>query len=325
MDKAHWRNQAVAFLALASIKGVGFWTMHKLAGLGYNFKSLLKDSSQQELQQLLKVKLPDKENWEQEKKFIWSVGQSTARDLAHQGIKLIFPEQDVFPTKLKAIHDAPRWLFVQGSIENLFSLSVAVVGTRKPSEDGCFLTKYVLALLSDQGLVTVSGLAAGIDRIVHEESLRYGISNVAVLGNGFNIDYPKGSIETRKAIVMAGGTVISEYLPSQVGNAETFVRRNRLQAGLAETVIPVEWRIKSGTAHTVRYASNYGSSLINVYLPGSMPYRDEILFSEKKYSAISFMVPQETLSLLEAMRKKGKVIITSPSQISMTFSEDEND
>ncbi|PMR71732.1 DNA-processing protein DprA [Halomonas heilongjiangensis] len=324
MNKEHWRNETVGFLAVASIKGVGFWTMHHLAGLGIGFKNLLKDTPYQEMQKLLKVSLPDEEQWEEDKQALWSTGQATARDLAHQGIMLLFPEQEAFPDKLKAISDPPRWLFVQGSIASLFSPSVAIVGTRKPSDDGIFLTRYLLSLLANQGVVTVSGLATGIDRVVHDESLRYGIPTVAVLGNGFNVDYPKGSLDLRKSIVAQGGTVVSEYLPSQKGSAETFVRRNRLQAGLAETVIPVEWKVKSGTAHTVKFSSQYGKRLVNIYLPGTTSVREEISFSEKEYSASSFQVPLESSRLLDVIHGED-CSIYSPTQMDMSFSGDEND
>ncbi|TDX26026.1 DNA protecting protein DprA [Modicisalibacter xianhensis] len=325
MDKDHWRNETVAFLAVASIKGVGFWTMHQLAGLGIGFKKLLKDYPFKEIQRLLKVSLPGEEQWELEKKSLWLTGQATARDLAHQGIILLFPEQDAFPEKLKSINDSPRWLFVQGKAANLFSPSVAIVGTRKPSDDGIFLTRYLLSLLANQGLVTVSGLAAGIDRLVHEESLRYGIPTVAVLGNGFNVDYPKGSLDLRKTIVAQGGTIISEYLPSQKGSAETFVRRNRLQAGLAETVIPVEWKLKSGTAHTVKFAAQYRKRLINIFLPGTISEREEIAFSEQEYLARFFQAPLESSQLLNAIHGEDSPATCLTPQIDMGFNEDEND
>ncbi|WP_197566623.1 DNA-processing protein DprA [Billgrantia diversa] len=325
MDKEHWRNETVAFLAVASIKGVGFWTMHQIAGLGTGFKNLLKDAPYNEIQKVLRVSLPEEDQWEQEKKSLWSTGQAIARDLAHQGIMLLFPEQETFPEKLKYINAPPRWLFVKGSIANLSSPSTAIVGTRKPSSDGDFLTRYLLSLLAGQGVVTVSGLAAGIDRLVHEESIRYGIPTVAVLGNGFDVDYPKGSIDLRNAIVAQGGTVVSEYLPSQKGSAETFVRRNRLQAGLAETLIPVEWKVKSGTAHTVRFAFQYGKCLINIYLPGTRTEREEIAFSENEYLAISLQVPLESSRILDIIQGGSNLTLSSPKQMDMGFNEEEND
>ncbi|WP_195743705.1 DNA-processing protein DprA, partial [Pseudomonas syringae] len=139
------------------------------------------------------------------------------------------------------------WLFVQGQMANLHKQSVTVVGTRKPSEDGIFLTRFLLAALAIRSCPTVSGLAAGIDQVVHTESIRYGIPTVAVLGTGILQNYPKGSEKLREEIVNSGGTIVTEYLPTQSYSAENFVRRNRLQAGLGEILFPTEWSIKSGT------------------------------------------------------------------------------
>ena len=302
MDKSYWLNETIGFLSLASIRGVGFWTMHSIADSGYSFKEILKSSSRNDLCKILKINLSNEEDWEGYKKKLWDEGQLLARELAHHGVMLVFPQQEAFPEKLKNINDPPRWIFIQGKVGNLFSRSVAIVGSRKPSQDGVFLTKYIVSLISNSELVSVSGLAMGIDRLVHEESLRYGVPTVAVLGNGFKVDYPKGSYDLRSDIIASGGTVISEYLPFQTGSSETFVRRNRLQAALSETVVPVEWKIKSGTAHTVSYAYNYKKSIVNLYLPKSYEQREELQFSERKYNAWSFEVPFHGSDILSFMK-----------------------
>lgn len=114
-----------------------------------------------------------------------------------------------------------------------------------------------IAGFAGKDVVTVSGLATGIDQIAHIESLRYGIPTVAVLGNGMFVEYPSGSGRLKHQILASGGTIVSEYLPNQSYSSENFVRRNRIQAALCDTLVPVEWMIKSGTAHTVNFAIDY--------------------------------------------------------------------
>ena len=133
--------------------------------------------------------------------------------------------------------------------------SVTIVGTRKPSEDGLFLARYVGACLADWPAATVSGLAAGIDQLAHESSLRAEVPTIAVLGTGILDNYPKDSQVLRDRILGAGGAIVSEYLPRASYSAENFVQRNRLQAALGRVLIPVEWARRSGTAHTVRFAT----------------------------------------------------------------------
>jgi predicted Rossmann fold nucleotide-binding protein DprA/Smf involved in DNA uptake len=130
-----------------------------------------------------------------------------------------------------------------------------------------FLARYVGACLGDWAVPTVSGLAAGIDQLAHEYSLRAHVPTIAVLGTGILEDYPRGSEELRERILAAGGSIVTEYLPNASYSAENFVQRNRLQAGLGRVVIPVEWSRGSGTAHTVRFATELRRPIACLRLP----------------------------------------------------------
>jgi DNA protecting protein DprA len=269
--------------------------MRRIAELDIGFWNILKMTTQHELETLIQLKLPiDPLSWEDYRVDLWERGIERARKLSASGIGLIFPKQDEFPDSLRYIPDAPRWLFVQGELSNLHSKSVAIVGTRKPTEDGIFLTKYLVAALASRPYPTVSGLALGIDQVVHVESMRYGIPTIAVLGTGINENYPKGSEPLRQAILDAGGTVITEYLLNQSYSAENFVRRNRLQAALCNTLFPVEWKVKSGTAHTVEFAFVYRRKIANLFLPNTYEMRPELDFSVKAYGAVACSVPSMT-------------------------------
>lgn len=294
-DKEFWRSEKVAFLALASVKGIGFWTIHKIAQSGAGYKDLLKEPEKAGLEKIFKE--AGFEGFEGQEK-LWNVGLVSARNLAASAVILLFKNEPGFPPKLRKIPDAPEWLFVQGNVENLAKHAVAIVGTRKPSDDGLFLTRYVVSSLAKSGFATVSGLALGIDQIAHSESMRYQLPTIAVLGTGILQNYPKGSEPLRSKILHSGGTVITEYLPEQSYSAENFVRRNRLQAALGDILIPAEWQIKSGTAHTVRFAHKYEKRIINVYLPGTMPDKPELDFSASAYGAMNLQIPFDTIKLM---------------------------
>ncbi|HGM7030125.1 TPA: DNA-processing protein DprA [Serratia liquefaciens] len=294
----YWRNEIVAFLALTSIKGVSYWTLRKIAESKIGFKEILKSSDLDRLSKFLRVSLSKEDDWESVQQELWNKGIEKARELTKKGVKLVFYEQDSFPKSLKEIPDPPYWIFVEGSLENLSLDSIAIVGTRKPTDDGILITKLIIAAIVDKGLVTVSGLASGIDQIAHMESLRYGIPTIAVLGNGLFHEFPKGSNVLREQIVNLGGTILTEYLPEQSYSAENFVRRNRLQAALCKTLIPAEWKVKSGTAHTVEYAFKYGKKIVNLYLPKTYLIRPELNFSLKNRNAVNFEIP---LNLTEAL------------------------
>ncbi|SFS24137.1 DNA protecting protein DprA [Pseudomonas sp. NFACC42-2] len=291
-NREYWRNEKIAFLTLSSLKGVGFWTLYKLAKSGVSFKEVLKDPEGKLVDKIYDgsdgvVSITEQQD------ALWQKGLSLARSLFADNIRLIFKDEIGFPPKLRNIPDAPYWIFVQGDLAPLFCKSVAIVGTRQPSDDGVFLSKLVLAALVKFKCVTVSGLAMGVDQLAHQGSLRYALKTIAVLGTGILGNYPKGSEELRRRILDGGGTIVSEYLPHQSYSAENFIRRNRLQAALCDLLVPVEWGIKSGTAHTVRFAAKYEKAIVNLYMPLTYNSKPELSYSESQFGAISLEMPRE--------------------------------
>lgn len=308
-EMEYWKNEQVGFLALTHLKGVGFWTLHKIARSGISFKGLLKAQHPSALEQYLRSSLPENVNWPDLQQDLWRQGLEMARSLAKDNIQLIFNSQSGFPPNLSRLgEDTPQWLFVQGNVENLYARSVAIVGTRKPSIDGLFLTRLIVTSLAYSGMPTISGLAQGIDQCAHIESIRYSLPTVAILGTGILQNYPHGSESLRNEIVKHGGTIVSEYLPNQSYSAENFVRRNRIQAALCETLVPVEWKIKSGTAHTVEFAYKYEKKIANVYLPNTCKHRDEIEFSEKNRNARSFELTWQLIDFINYIHSDNKFI-----------------
>lgn len=268
----YWKLETVAFYALQSLHGIGFKTLYSIASQGISFRELIKTNDCNYFQDTLKYKLDkdisSSENlWQLFKIGLWSHGVELARKYHRDNVYVVFHGQELFPPQLKRIPNPPMWLFVQGPIANLHQKSIAIVGSRKATKDGLWLTKFIVACMAGLDLVSVSGLAVGIDQEAHLESIRYDIPTVAVLGTGIDSNYPKGSELVRAEILAHGGSIITEYLIGQIYSAENFVRRNRIQAALAEIVVPVEWNIKSGTAHTVNYAKEYGKALLMPYLP----------------------------------------------------------
>src|SRR5215217_4441094 len=190
-------------------------------------------------------------------------GHRKLEELASKRIHVVAPQ--AMPDKLRDISDTPSWLFVQGELGLLHNTpTVAVVGTRKPSEQGLTATRVVARLLAAYPIALVSGLAEGIDEEAHRTSLHEGVRNVAFLGHGINYHLSEKSRLLRRKILEQGGAVVSEYLPDEHYRKAYFVERNRLQAALANLVIPVEANPKGGTAHTVRFASKYERSVLGI-------------------------------------------------------------
>lgn len=255
-------------LALAGIKGLGFRTLSKIAALldnhleriwEYSAEELLSKSDSFKAPPLDKLIIQIASEREQ----LLQHGRERFEKLSAQNIKII-PAWNL-PPSLQEIPDSPHWLFVQGDHRLLYyKPAVAVVGTRKPTKDGINAAAAVARHIAAYPVVLVSGLAEGIDETAHRFSLNSDTKNIAFLGHGIDVIFPASTQWIREKIIENNGAIVSEYLPGESYRKEYFVARNRLQAGISDLIIPVEANLKGGTAHTVRFAKQYGRPLMGV-------------------------------------------------------------
>jgi len=167
-----------------------------------------------------------------------------------------------FPEELKSIPDAPIALFYKGEIDN-DSPKISVVGTRRCSSYGKKVAEEIAELLSNNGVIVVSGLAYGIDSSAHIGALKGCGKTYAVLGGGLNKVYPKSNINLSKKIEERGA-VISEYFPDDEPRDFQFPERNRIIAGLSKAAVLVEAPEKSGALITVDFAIDFGREVFCV-------------------------------------------------------------
>ena len=327
-EQDYWKSETIAFLALQSIRGIGFKTLYKIAAQKIRFRELIKTDDVEHFEKMLRQKLDasfkdSNESWTRFKLDLWDKGHELAREYIKKNIHIFFYDQDIFPQQLKNIPEPPMWLFVEGNYKVLHQPSVAIVGSRKATEDGIWLTKYIVAAITktNQGLVSVSGLADGIDQKAHVESIRFNVPTIAVLGTGINSNYPRGSEHLRAQIVANGGAIITEYLIEQSYSAYNFIRRNRIQAGLAQITIPVEWKIKSGTSHTVNYAKDYGRFLVMPYLYQSDLENEEIKAVSMYRRGRVFSAPDQSSDLISFLKQpeesEASLILDEKGQLSI--------
>ena len=120
-------------------------------------------------------------------------------------------EQDAdYPKALRELRDRPAVLYIKGRWPLPESCLFGIVGSRKASPYGLEAAKRFTSDLVSQGVVTVSGLAAGIDACVHRVTLEKGGWTVAILGHGFGYQYPKENAPLFKQIAEQG-TLMTEF------------------------------------------------------------------------------------------------------------------
>lgn len=180
------------------------------------------------------------------------------------GIKAVFYKNDDYPKKLLNIDNPPLILYYKGD-KNLFNKkAIAIVGTRKPTVYGKEVTSHFSSHLSKAGLVTVSGLAYGLDKEVAESTLKVNGKTIAVLGGGLDKIYPEDNTFLADKILENGGLLVSLYPPLKRPTKYSFIERNRIISGLSLGTIIVEAGESSGTLNTANHTIEQGRELFVV-------------------------------------------------------------
>ena len=189
--------------------------------------------------------------------------------LAALGIEALTAEDAGYPRRLREIELTPPVLFVTGDAAALETpRMVAVVGTRRPTDDGRRTAARIGGILATVGATVVSGLAVGIDGSAHAGALLARGITVAVLGSGHAHLYPSAHEVLAREIVRTGGAVITELPPDVRPRPAGFPRRNRIIAGLADATVVVEAGERSGALITASWAMEQGRAVFAV--PGSL-------------------------------------------------------
>lgn len=165
-----------------------------------------------------------------------------------------------YPEKLKNIPDAPYGIFVEGCLPDAAVPAVAVIGARQCSEYGRYAANMCGRQLAEAGVNVISGLAKGIDGISQNAALEAGGKSYSVLGCGTNVCYPEENREIYVSVKKNGG-VISEFPPNTQPRSGLFPMRNRIISGLADVVLIIEARNRSGTLITADLALEQGKEV----------------------------------------------------------------
>ncbi len=207
-------------------------------------------------------------------------------------IGIISEEEDEYPARLRDIPDRPVMLYMMGKdaeresyvnwnktgktedSENasvkagFFSRpAIAVIGSRICSEYGRMVASRIGRLCAQMDIELISGMAVGIDGIAQRAALEAGGRVTAVLGSGVDVCYPRENRELYEKLLQ-NGKIISEYTPGTDPVPGNFPLRNRIISGLADAVIVVEAKEKSGTMITVDMALEQGRQVY--IIPGRL-------------------------------------------------------
>ncbi|MGW8847977.1 DNA-processing protein DprA [Streptomyces xiamenensis] len=187
-------------------------------------------------------------------------------------------DQD-YPANLRVIGNLPPFLFYRGQLHEHDARSIAVVGTRQASQDGLRRASRMTRELIEHDVVIASGLAKGIDAAAHQSALIAGGRTFAVMGTGIAAAvYPAENRPLAKAILDAGGALLSQSWPTSPPAKYTFPRRNVVTSGTTLGSVVIEASSTSGAKMQARLAAEHGKLVFLIRsLADAQPWAQKML------------------------------------------------
>lgn len=266
-------DNRVMYLALKSVPGIG-------ATRGYNLIShfgSVKKIFKQDVKDIKEISGIKAKNFEKlfNRRILFDRAKKELDKVIKKGYGIVTYEDETYPPNLRNIPDPPLLLYYKGNIlKSEYTNSVAVVGTRTPTQEGKNLAYEISYDLSSLGVAIVSGLAKGIDSCAHRACVDNNKKTAAVLGSGIDVIYPKLNKALADDIVDKGGVILSEFPMGSKPERYNFPQRNRIIAGLSLGVVVVQSPEDSGALITAKLANEYGRSVFAIPgKPGNKMYK----------------------------------------------------
>jgi DNA processing protein len=139
-------------------------------------------------------------------------------------------------------------LWCVGDICLVQNTCVAIVGTRKVSQDGACRARRLARELAQTGVVIVSGLAEGVDTEALTAATEAGGRVIAVIGTPVDKAYPAANTYLQEKIYKEH-LLISQFQPGRAVTPKNFPQRNKLMAAISDATAIVEASDTSGALH----------------------------------------------------------------------------
>ncbi|MDE6293627.1 MAG: DNA-processing protein DprA [Clostridiales bacterium] len=234
--------------------------------------------------------------------------------LKENNISYVTRADPIYPVALEQKEvDPPPVLYYKGDLSILLEPCFAVVGTRRASQYGRYVTQKIVEELSGSFTI-VSGMATGIDGYAHRAALSAGRKTVAVLGSGLFNASPASNLALFDEIC-SKGLALSEYTPDTHATEYTFPQRNRIISGLCRGVLVTEASQKSGSLITTDCALEQGRDVFAV--PGDVDkLRSQGTNGLIKRGAIPVTCAEDIFEFYSIKAKK-----TEPKTVALDFAE----
>ncbi|WP_144283175.1 DNA-processing protein DprA [Chryseobacterium echinoideorum] len=285
-----------------------------------------------------------KKVWETSKKDLAQtdgIGKKTVSDIGNPE-HLMFAEKEIqfcekndvrinlrhqkdFPFLLNECDDAPAILYQKGSFRSTLQC-VSIVGTRNMTSYGKKFIEDFFVETKHSKYQSISGLALGVDKEVHEYSLENGIPTTAVLAHGFHTLYPSKNRKLSEKILEENGALLTEFNTTRKPDRENFIQRNRIVAGISSATIVVETAFGGGSVSTAAFANGYNR---DVYaLPGKITDKysqgcNQLILQHKATAISTIKDLIESLGFHQPSETVGELFPQSITTIQLTENQEE--
>ena len=154
---------------------------------------------------------------------------------------------DTYPLLARESIFDPVVLYVRGELSALVSETIALVGTREPTQHAETIAQRIADFFSGSSYVVLSGLANGCDAIAHKAALNSSGKTVAVLAHGLQTIAPKQNIELAEQMIESGGALVSQFPYGTQARPQLFAARDQIQAALSAGVVMIQSKTTGGS------------------------------------------------------------------------------
>lgn len=211
--------------------------------------------------------------------------------------KAIDFHSEAYPKRLKHFDSSPLVLYSRGKMDFNHPRTVAIIGTRKPTEQGKIHCEKLIEGLLDYDVQIISGLAFGIDTCAHTKAVKMGIETIGVMGHGLDRMYPASNRKLAAQMIEKGG-LLTEFPIGTNPDRENFPMRNRIIASMSDVIVVVESKKRGGSIITAEFANNYNKDVFAI--PGRI--------NDPVSEGCNKLIKQHKANLLETAKDIGYIM-----------------
>ncbi|MBE5906992.1 MAG: DNA-protecting protein DprA [Lachnospiraceae bacterium] len=301
---------------LSNIEGIGYKKQQQILDMFNNYKELLS-ADEEILKRCLLLTEKDREHLLQELENPAKIAYQYHK-MKESGIGYIGRDDGAYPELLRYAQEPPCGLFYRGKLPDNHKKKIAIVGARMCSPYGKTYAAQIAKAIAQVGGIILSGMARGVDGIAQKAAIEAGGETYALVASGVDVIYPPEHRGLYEAICSHGG-IISEYPPGTKPSKGMFPRRNRLISGMADAVIIIEARERSGSLITGDLALEQGKDIF--VLPGRLD--DALSVGCNRYIKQGAGIITSIPELLEELGLGEKNKKVSPEETKLTLEKED--